>query len=254
MIKALTYEEILTTMKTKFKQESGFEADDASDIGIRLRLLAGQLFSQSADISFVANQVFLQTASGEFLDKHAQMRGFSRRLATKAHGTARFATAKAALSDIVIPIGTLCAISGANAQNYATTQQATLLQGKTFVDIPIVAQSSGTNGNAALGCVTILINPPQGINSVTNTTVITGGSEQEDDELLRSRIFKSFAQISNGANQQFYEEIAMQNPKVISVNAISTARGAGTVDVVFDTAEQDTAQINAIKNALDTQL
>ena len=32
-----TYEEILTSMQGKFKELAGFEADDASDIGIRLK-------------------------------------------------------------------------------------------------------------------------------------------------------------------------------------------------------------------------
>jgi len=251
MINTLTYDEILTQMKAKFKQESGFEADDATDIGIRLRLLAGQLFSQSANISFVAKQLFLQTATGEYLDMHAQMRGLIRRAATKAHGTARFFITQPAQASIIIPQGTLCAISGENAESYATTQEATLLQGQTQVDVPIVANNSGRNGNAAVGVITMLVNPPQGITSVTNITELTGGSDKENDELLRDRIMQSYQQISNGANPQFYKELAMQNPRVVSVNVINSARGAGTVDVIFDTAEQEEEQITAIQDELD---
>lgn len=236
MIEALTYEEILAQMKQKFKQESGFEADDATDIGIRLRLLAGQLFSQSQQISFVAKQVFLQTATGEYLDKHAQMRGMTRRSATKSHGTVRFSVAQAAVADIVIPKGTLCAVSGDSTQTYETTQQATLLLGQVQVDVPTIAVNSGEKGNAAKGVVTMLVNPPQGITAVTNITEMTGGSEQESDNLLRDRVFESYRQLANGANLEYYKEIATKNSRVISANAIATARGAGTVDVVFDTA------------------
>ena len=251
MIEKLTYDEILAQMKAEFKQKSGFEADDATDIGIRLRLLAGQLFSQSADISFASRQLFLQTATGEYLDMHTQMRGLSRKVATKAHGIARFFTSQPAQANIIIAQGTQCAVSGEDSQRYVTTQEATLLQSQTQVDVPIVATSSGKNGNAAVGVVTMLVNPPQGIISVTNIVELTGGGDQESDELLRERIMQSYQQMSNGANLQFYKELAMQNPRVVSANAISSARGAGTIDVIFDTAEEEEVQITAIQNELD---
>ncbi|NCC87423.1 MAG: hypothetical protein EOM05_06085 [Clostridia bacterium] len=251
MIEILTYDEILAQMKAEFKEKSGFEADDATDIGIRLQLLAGQLFSQSADISFVSRQLFLQTATGEYLDMHTHMRGLSRQEATKAHGTARFFTSEAAQADIIIAQDTQCAISGEDEQRYVTTQEVTLLQGQTQVDVPIVATSSGKNGNAAVGVVTMLVNPPQGIISVTNITELTGGGDQESDELLRERIMQSYQKMSNGANLQFYKELAMQNPRVVSANVISAARGAGTIDVVFDTAEEEDEQITEIQNELD---
>lgn len=254
MIEALTYEEILTKMKNEFKSKSGYEADDATDIGIRLKLLAGQLFSLSQNTEFVAKQLFLQTATGDYLDKHAEMRGLSRKSATKAHGTVRFFTAQPATADIIIPAGTLCATAGENAPTYETTQTVTLLQGQTQADVSVVAVNSGTQSNGAVGCVCVLINPPQEITSVSNTSELTGGGEKENDEWLRERILKSFREVSNGANLQFYEEIAMENAKVISAKAISAARGAGTVDVVFDTAETEQTQIDAIKTALDTEL
>ena len=251
MIEKLTYDEILAQMKAEFKQKSGFEADDATDIGIRLRLLAGQLFSQSADISFASRQLFLQTATGEYLDMHTQMRGLSRKVATKAHGIARFFTSQPAQANIIIAQGTQCAVSGEDSQRYVTTQEATLLQSQTQVDVPIVATSSGKNGNAAVGVVTMLVNPPQGIISVTNIVELTGGGDQESDELLRERIMQSYQQMSNGANLQFYKELAMQNPRVTSANVISCARGEGTIDVIFDTAEEEDEQITEIQNELD---
>ncbi|MFY9198953.1 MAG: baseplate J/gp47 family protein [Acutalibacteraceae bacterium] len=251
MIKALTYDEILGQMKEKFRQESGFEADDASDIGIRLRLLAGQLYSQSADISFISRQVFLQSATGEYLDMHAQIRGISRREATKAHGTARFFTTFEEHEDITIPEGTVCAISGDDNQRYVTTAQAILLHGQTQVDVPIEAVNSGRKGNAAIQTITMLVNPPQEITSVCNITALTGGYEQENDYLLRRRLIESYSQMSNGANLQYYKEIAMQNPRVIAANAISSVRGPGTVDVFIDTTEEDYEDIDEIIEELN---
>ena len=43
-----TYEEILGRMQGTFEELAGYPADDASDIGIRLRVLAGEVYSLTA--------------------------------------------------------------------------------------------------------------------------------------------------------------------------------------------------------------
>lgn len=40
-----TYESVLKRMQGRFAELSGFSADDASDIGIRLKVLAGEVYS-----------------------------------------------------------------------------------------------------------------------------------------------------------------------------------------------------------------
>ena len=40
-----SYQEILDRMKEKYKELSGYDADGASDIGIRMQVLAGEVFS-----------------------------------------------------------------------------------------------------------------------------------------------------------------------------------------------------------------
>ena len=58
------YETILERMKETFRQEAGFEADDASDVGIRLKVLAGEVFSLLHSVDWLRRQVFPQTAQG----------------------------------------------------------------------------------------------------------------------------------------------------------------------------------------------
>lgn len=254
MIEVLTYDEILKTMKDKFKEESGCDVDDASDIGIRLRVLAGQLHSHNLQMKYVCNQLFIKSAKGDYLDEHAKMRGLKRRKSTKAHGTVRFSCEELAQSNIVIPKKTRCAILGDSTAVYETVEEVVLQQGQQSVEAKVIATQGGTKGNAAKGVVTTLVNPPQQITSVTNITELTGGSEEESDNSLRQRLFDSFSSISNGANPQFYVELAMQNPKVISANIINCARGAGTVDVVFETCEKEQSKIDEIQTQLNNLL
>lgn len=254
MIEVLTYEQILDTMKDTFKQESGCDVDDASDVGIKLRVLAGQLYSHSKQMEFVCKQLFLKTATGNHLDNHAKMRGLERREATKAHGIVRFGCEEISQTDVLIPKGTKCAILDEDSEIYETTEDVILQKGQQFVDVNVIAIDGGTKSNASKGVVTTLINPPQTITSVTNISEMTGGSEKEFDDSLRNRLYESYRNISNGANKQFYVEVAMSNPKVISANIISCARGAGTVDVVFESSEQQEEEIDKIKKQLDIQL
>ena len=64
------YSEILERMQTEFEKNAGYVPDDASDIGIRMKTLAGEIFSLESSIDFLKRQMFPTTATGEYLDKH----------------------------------------------------------------------------------------------------------------------------------------------------------------------------------------
>lgn len=53
-----------------------------------------------------------------------------------------------------------------------------------------IAQSSGVDGNAAIGTITVLTNAPGTLNAVTNPTAFTGGSDPEDTETYRQRLLQ----------------------------------------------------------------
>ena len=63
-----TYDAILARMKEKFQELSGFSADDASDVGIRMKVLAGEVFSLWNGLEWLKRQAFPATAMGEYLE------------------------------------------------------------------------------------------------------------------------------------------------------------------------------------------
>ena len=91
-----TYEEILGRMQGTFEELAGYPADDASDIGIRLRVLAGEVYSLTAAMDWLEQQFFAQTAQDEQLDLRAQEHGIQRRPAQNSPFPApsRFGTAR----------------------------------------------------------------------------------------------------------------------------------------------------------------
>ena len=82
----------------------------------------------------------------------------------------------------------------------------------------------------------ILTACPVGITGCTNPAPFTGGSDQEDDASLRSRILESYQRLPNGANAAWYEQTAMGHEGVAAARAVGRARGIGTVDVYIATA------------------
>ena len=63
-----TYGEILARMKAKFAELSGATVNDDSDVGIRMKVLAGEVLSLQSNAQWLKNQMFAQTASGVQLD------------------------------------------------------------------------------------------------------------------------------------------------------------------------------------------
>lgn len=193
-------------------------ADDASDIGIRLRVLASQIYDYGTQTDWLKLQCFPETATGEYLDRHASQRNITRKGESKAVGTLCFSVSEPSAENIAIPEGTVVASN--SGIRYKTVASAVLESGKTEVSVKAEACAGGTQGNAASGTVTAPVNPPEGIGSVTNPAPFTGGRAAETDKQLRKRLLTSYSDMPNGANASFYREIALENPQVASANVV----------------------------------
>ncbi|MDQ5983850.1 MAG: hypothetical protein RUMPE_00879 [Eubacteriales bacterium SKADARSKE-1] len=226
-----TYEEILTRMQNKFSTLAGFSANEASDIGIRLKVLAGEIFSITANFEWLKNQLFTQTASGSCLDLHATERGLSRKTAISSEGTLTFSRTTALGYDVEIPRGTVCATSGVDGIRFETTETVTLTAGDLSIDSKAQSVEGGSNKNTGSNTITVMITPPAGITAVTNDSAFTGGIDAETDEELRERIIESYKNISNGTNIAFYKDEILKYDGIYSVSVVPLARGAGTVDI-----------------------
>ena len=248
-----TYEEILERMENKFSELAGFDANEASDIGIRLKVLAAEIFSAYTSLDWIKTQMFPQTASGEQLDLHAQQRGLTRKAAYKARGNLVFSTTLNAMYDLSIPKGTICSTAGVDGVRYVTTEDAVLVAGGNgTVTVPAEAEEGGTKGNTSTNTITVLVTPPRRIVGVTNTEAFTGGSECESDEELRQRIQLSYSNMPNGTNEGFYKDFVLRYEDVHSVSVVPRANGVGTVDVYV--AGKGTTLSSSIKKEIEDAL
>lgn len=226
-----TYEQILSRMEQAYERESGHKAEDVSDTGLRLRVLAGELYRLRAEVAWLERQAFPQTAAGEWLDRHGNQRGVARREAEHAKGTLTFTRYLPLSFDVVIPAGTVCASPGEDPVEYETLEDGILTAGELNVDVPAQAVIGGVEGNAAAGYINSMTTPPAGMNYVTNKAAFTGGRDREPDEEYRARVLAAYAQLPNGANSAYYRDIALSYEGVGAAGVVPRANGAGTVGV-----------------------
>lgn len=79
----------------------------------------------------------------------------------------------------------------------STEPPATNDTGNLYVDVAVEAQVAWVTGNVAPGTVTKFIDKPYGIEAITNSAEIAGGSDAEDDDTYRARI-KTFLSSNTG--------------------------------------------------------
>lgn len=226
-----SYGSVLERMQQSFQELAGFSADDASDLGIRLKVLAGEVYSLLNGVEWLKSQMFPQTAQGEYLRMHAAQRGLSRKSAVSSSGVLVFGRTGTLPYDVLIPKGTVCAVSGAAGPRFETTQDITLPAGTQTAQGPAVSQQGGKESNAAAGTVTLLLTPPAGVETVSNPQAFTGGADEETDEELRKRLLKSYEVLPNGTNAEFYRSYAVQYDGIQSASVLPRADGSGTVAI-----------------------
>ncbi len=226
-----SYEDILSRMVERYRILAGFTPSEESDIMIRLKVLAGEIFNSTVATEFLKQQMFAQTASGEFLDKHATSRGLKRKEAQKATGEVTFSVIETAPSDIVIEAGTVVSTIGEDVKQFETVGTVTLKAGTTNVKANVVALFGGNDYNVLANEVTVLVTPPTGITGVKNEKAFKGGVDAETDEELRQRVLDSYIDISNSTNEIYYKRLVESVPGVYSSSVISQRRGPGTIDI-----------------------
>ena len=245
-------QEIYASMLEVFEEKTGFAMEDTADLAVRLYAAAAEIQTLYAYADWALNQSFPQTAAGQYLDQHAQLRGITRKGGTKAAGRLRFRVDAALLEDLVIPAGTVCTTAG--LVRFVTTEEGTLPAGELYADVDAEAESIGTGGNTGPETIVYMTKAPTGIAAVTNPAAFTGGSGTETDEELRLRVLDSFYRLPNGANAAFYELRAMQHSGVEQVSVLPRWEGIGTVGVVIASAAgvPEQALLEEVQEDLDS--
>ncbi len=250
-----SYNNILARMNNAYKDTTGYTPDEYSDTGIRMRILAGEVFNLCSNIDWLKKQLFATTAEGEYLDYHAEERGLKRKEALKACGYVSFAMEYTINTDTIIPKGTVVSTDDDIPLRFITTAQGVIKAGSVHVEIPVVAEYGGKKYNVATGTVVCAITSVQNIIQVYNKEPMQGGADEENDEKLRERILYIHNHHNNSTNTAYYRSIAEGVSGVYSAGVIPKNRGVGTVDVFINSQSGDasTELIEKVQSVFSTE-
>lgn len=240
---SLTYTEILNEMKTAFFLEKGEPVKELSDLELRFRAVASEVYSVAAYGNFILRQGFPQTASGEYLDRHAALRSIKRKTASLAAGELTFSLAAETQTDVTVPAGTVCSVSGSPYIQFATDENAVIPAGEISVTVGATALKAGDEHNAAAGEVTVMVNPPDYVFSVTNENAFAGGNDGESDEALRERILSSYSSVKFGVNAASLREMILTVDDVTDAFVSTDDDKENTMIVCLKTRDSEITQV-----------
>ena len=176
--------------------------------GIVARMSAGTEHGLYGYLDWLARQLMPDTAEEEHLERWASIWGVSRKAAGHASGDVSIT----GTPGTVLPEGTICLRS--DAVRYAVVSDATVGDDGTGTAF-LSAVDAGTAGNAPIGTVLALASPVSGLDSrVQAADGLTGGTDEETDESLKSRLLATIQRTPMGGTQADYEQWALEVPGV----------------------------------------
>lgn len=201
MILSLTLDEITNKMRKAYFNEAKKDTVPYSDTDNRIKAVATELFSVYSYADYIFKQSFPQTATGIYLDYHAGLRGIERKKATQAAGILTFFTDEPAEAEVLIPKGTVCSAADMPFIQYETEENAVMAVGEMTVDVKAKAIETGERFNVTPNKIDTIVNPPKCVSGVTNRFEFKGGTDDETDESLRSRVLEIYKWENNALNE-----------------------------------------------------
>jgi uncharacterized phage protein gp47/JayE len=197
-----------------------------SNMGIIGDVVAGSESELYGYLDWIALQSVPFTATGEYLEAWAALKGVTRKQATPAIGSALFSGTNGS----VLPAGTV--LQRADGVTYTVNVNQTV-SGST-VTVAITATVPGASGDAPNATPLTLAS---GVSGITSTGAasgpLTGGADVETDAALRSRMLVIYAAPPQGGDADDYVEWALGVPGVTRAWTKALTSGAGTVGVFF---------------------
>ena len=167
-----TWEEIQKSMTETYENYTQKKLLPGTVEEKKLQAIASELYALSCYSDFILKQAFVQSATGEYLDRHGELRNCKRKSGTKASGILSFGINEASDTDIIIEKGTVCSKGENPLIQYITNENVTLASGQTECEVLCTAMENGESFNAQSGEITVLVKAPLGIEYVINLSLI----------------------------------------------------------------------------------
>lgn len=209
-----------------------------SNLQILGSAMAGLVRELYGYLGWISLQAVPYTATDEWLDAWAAVKGIFRNPASKAVGAVQFTGTP---DGTLLPANTV--MDRGDGMRFRTSADAVVTAGVVTAPATAVADPNGllgAGGNCDIGTLMTLEQAIAGINSTgIVSSTFTGGADLETDDSLRARMLLAFQSSAHGGDESDYIQWALAVPGVTRAWCVPNCQGAGTVGVftMFDTSE-----------------
>ena len=170
-------------------------------------------------------------ATYTWLDLIALQLRLKRKSSSKAAGTVQIT----GVPGTVIPAGYVLATAATTsaASKLYETDEMLELDENGEGEVGVTAITSGVDGNTGENTVILMYAPMDGITSITNEDVITGGADQETDDELRQRVIAAERNGSVAGCDADYIRWSLEVPGVGTAEVDPTYESRGTVRLII---------------------
>src|SRR5690606_33436574 len=110
---------------------------------------------------------------------------------------------------------------------FVTTEAATISGGTATLNVE--ARTAGEAGNTTAATQFTFVSPISGVNATATSNELSGGTDSETDESLRSRLLERMRKPPHGGSRSDYEQWALSQSGVTRVFVDEEEAGIGTV-------------------------
>jgi len=206
-----TEEEILDALIADAKEHWGDDLND-NDLSIVrtfYRPIAARLAETQESIGLVLDASQIDYAEGQALDLLTALIGIRREPPEYATGKVKFSRSSDATTDYVVPEGTIVQTDSIDPIKFETTDSGTIPEGGRSVTLPVEAVEGGPEANLGANTLTVMPDPPVGVEDATNPNETNGGAARENDEELRKRAKNELAQGSRASAPALLNQVKL---------------------------------------------
>lgn len=197
-----------------------------SVLDVLARMHAGAVAGLYGYLDNLAEQLFEDTATGDYLARRAAVRGLRKKAAVASVLTATATGTPGA------PIDAATGLTRTDGAVYRTTTAATIDGGSATIRVEAV--DAGPGGDLPAGAVLTFATPVAGVDAIATVTgTVVAGADEEEDEALRARLLARIRTTPQGGALADYEAWAKEQPGVTRAWAFAAWLGAGTVGLTF---------------------
>lgn len=142
-----------------------------------------------------------------------------------------------------------------------TTAPSTNNTGTNYVEVSVTAKNTGVSGNVPAGAISVLVDEPGGVETVSNTLATTLGADTETDGIYRERLQNAFIYGSSQSKttKSGYEQTALSVSGVTTATLHIPTTGAyrNQFNIYITSSETDsglpsTALINTVQSVVNS--